>query len=82
MGGKTAMTTSLSYADRIDKLIIVDTSPTTSKSKGEVFAYMQQMIKMDMTKMKTRKDIDDDLKVVAKVLIFLRHRNCTSVCWF
>lgn len=67
MGGKTVMTTSLLSPDRIEKLVVVDSSPTVSNSKGEVFDYMQGMMKIDMSRMRTRKDVEKEVNKFAKV---------------
>ena len=37
MGGKTVMTTALTYPTRIEKLVVVDAAPELSKSLGEIF---------------------------------------------
>lgn len=76
MGGKTVMTSSLLSPDRIEKLVVVDSSPTISNSKGEVFDYMQGMMKIDMSRMRTRKDVEKEVNKFAKVCIIL----CLSVC--
>ena len=64
MGGKTVMTTALSYPNRIEKLIVVDTVPRISKSKGEVMEYLEVMANIDMTKITSRKMIEHELEAV------------------
>ena len=77
MGGKTVMTTSLLSPDRIEKLLVVDSSPTVSNSKGEVFDYMQGMMKIDMSRTRTRKDVEIEVNKFAKVIFFF---SSLSVC--
>ena len=80
MGGKTVMTTSLLSPDRIEKLLVVDSSPTVSNSKGEVFDYMQGMMKIDMSRTRTRKDVEIEVNKFAKVNFFFFFKPvCLSV---
>lgn len=67
MGGKTVMMSALLYPERIDKLVVVDTAPTLSKSMGEVKTYLDKMISMDMSMYTKRKEIVKELQTVAKV---------------
>ena len=67
MGGKTVMMSALLYPERIDKLVVVDTAPTLSKSMGEVKTYLDKMISMDMSMYTKRKEIEKELQTVAKV---------------
>ncbi|XP_057294793.1 protein ABHD11-like isoform X3 [Hydractinia symbiolongicarpus] len=74
MGGKTVMTSALTYPDRVEKIISVDAAPTISKSSGEVLRYLNAMSGMDMSKMKTKQAIEEELHKVVKsrsVLMFL-----------
>ena len=67
MGGKTVMMSALLHPERIDKLVVVDTAPTLSKSMGEVKTYLDKMISMDMSMYTKRKEIEKELQTVAKV---------------
>ena len=70
MGGKTVMATSLLSPDRVEKLVVVDSSPSTSNSKGEVFQYMQGMKAIEMARMHSRKDVENEVKKFTKVFIY------------
>ena len=61
------MTASLLHPERVDKLIVVDAAPALSKSSGEVFSYMKGMKNIDMAQMKSKKDVENEVKKLAKV---------------
>lgn len=71
MGGKTVMTNALLHGERVDKLVVVDAAPSLSKSMGEVKVYLDYMLHMDMTAFTSRKQIDEQLKNVAKVIVII-----------
>lgn len=66
MGGKTVMATSLLSPERIEKLVVVDASPSMSKSQGETFDYMQGMKKIDMSRLKSRREVEMEVKKFVK----------------
>ena len=67
------MATSLLSPERIEKLVVVDASPSMSKSQGETFDYMQGMKKIDMSRLKSRREVEMEVKKFVKV--------CDISCW-
>ena len=70
MGAKTAMTFALTYATSLDSLIVVDTSPSPTRSQfaEEVFPPVLKALKtVDLNQIKDRRDVDNVLKNVIPV---------------
>lgn len=70
MGGKTAMWLSIQHPEIISKLIVVDISPVTYAKVTNPSALIEQhlnivnaMLSIDLTSVKTRTDIDNELAV-------------------
>ena len=61
MGGKAAMTFALSHPEIVDKLIVVDSSPTKSPSDQEMQKYLAAKKRMDLSIVKTKKDAEQQL---------------------
>lgn len=65
MGGKVAMQTALTYPDRVNKLIVVDIAPVTYKPgnhPSDSTIASRAMAAIDLTSVKTRKDVDQLLQ--------------------
>lgn len=63
MGGKLAMTMALTMPSYIEKVIVVDVSPFPSSLNwlDEFQGYLQAMINVDFSQVKTRSDVDSIL---------------------
>lgn len=60
MGGKVAMNMALSMPNLVEKLVVVDVSPSPSSPEVTNFirGWVQAMISLDLTQVKTRRDAD------------------------
>ena len=63
MGGKLAMTMALTMPSYVEKVIVVDVSPFPSSLNrlDEFQGYLQAMINVDFSQVKTRSDVDSIL---------------------
>lgn len=64
MGGKIAMMVALTNPDLIDRLVVVDTSPVTYRTRTEIHTYTTAMQAMDLTTLQSRTEADDQLRSV------------------
>lgn len=74
MGGKTVMATALDHANRIEKLVVVDSIPKETPATREILGYLEAMARIDMSAMTSRKMIENELakSVPSKsILVFL-----------
>lgn len=62
MGGKTVMSASLLAPGMVEKLVIVDIAPTISSSLSESYGYMKGMKKIDLSVVKTKRDVENEVK--------------------
>ena len=70
MGGKTVMSASLLAPEMVEKLIVVDIAPTVSNSNRESLDYMIGMKNIDLSMMKTKRDVENEVKKFVKVRNF------------
>lgn len=68
MGGKVAMTLALSFPKLIDKVIIVDSSPSPSISDEDIQKYLRMKLHMDLSKINDKVDAERMMKGVVEVL--------------
>ncbi len=61
MGGKCAMQFALSFADRVDKLVVVDIAPRHYQDPAWV-SYIEAMLSIETAKLESRSQADDLLK--------------------
>eukprot|EP01132_Coremiostelium_polycephalum_P005592 gene5592-6960_t len=61
LGGRVSMKYTLTHPDKVDKLVVVDVSPTKFKAMAidEFTRYLKVMNSMDMSKIKTRKQAEE-----------------------
>lgn len=63
MGGKTVMSTSLLYPDLVDKLIVVDSTPTFRQSK-DIESYIEVMESVNISLYRNKQEIDNEISTV------------------
>lgn len=69
MGGKTAMVTALTNAERVAGLVVVDTAPAMSPSTARHPHYMEAMLKISLTFMDTDEETAAPLSKVRRQII-------------
>ncbi|KAK3742992.1 hypothetical protein QZH41_015623, partial [Actinostola sp. cb2023] len=62
MGGKVAMTFALSFPELVDKVIVIDSSPSPSISDEDIQRYLKTKLQMDLTKIRDKKDAENMMK--------------------
>lgn len=64
MGGKIAMNIALNYPEKVEKMLIIDIAPVTylENPDWDIPTNVQSMRKLDLEKVKIRKDADELLK--------------------
>ena len=74
MGGKVAMNMALSMPSYVEKLVVVDISPSSVSSarRNEFHGLIQAMISLDLTQVRTRRDADKILEASIPV----SHYSC------
>ncbi|KAG1940618.1 protein ABHD11 [Pimephales promelas] len=70
MGGKVAMTTALSQPDLVERLVVVDISPSQTSARTNFHAYIQAMkevkIASDIPRSTARRLAEDQLRKIVK----------------
>ncbi|EDO44599.1 predicted protein, partial [Nematostella vectensis] len=69
MGGKVGMTFALTYPEMVDKLIVVDVSPSRSVSEDDIQRYLNTKLQMDLGKVRSKQDAEKMLEGAVKVCI-------------
>ena len=67
MGGKTAMVTALEHPDLVERLLVLDVSPTSAPGRGETEDLIASLKKLDISRLASRRQADELLKVDIKV---------------
>ena len=67
MGGKVAMTFALSFPELVDKVIVIDSSPSPSISDEDIQRYLKTKLQMDLTKIRDKKDAENMMKSTVHV---------------
>ena len=62
MGGKTAMTVALEYPEMVEKLVIVDVTPSTVPGRGDADDLIQTLKQLDISVLQSRKEADIRLR--------------------
>ena len=62
MGGKVAMTLALSFPDFVEKVIIVDSSPTPSISDEDIQKYLKVKLQMNLSQIRDKKEAENMMK--------------------
>ena len=62
MGGKVAMTLALRHPELVDRLVVVDISPTTSEGAGEFEHLLDSLAGLDLDALTRRADADEGLR--------------------
>ncbi len=71
MGGKTVMSTALKNGKLVEKLIVVDSAPTTSVDTGNVRECIEAMRKLDLNNIKNKNDANIALSKEIEVGCYL-----------
>ncbi|CAB4727423.1 unannotated protein [freshwater metagenome] len=61
MGGKVAMVLALRHPELVDRLVVVDISPTTSEGAGEFEHLLTSLTSLDLASLERRADADAQL---------------------
>ena len=62
MGGKVAMVLALRHPDLVDRLVVVDISPTASEGAGEFEHLLDSLAGLDLAALERRGDADEQLR--------------------
>ena len=62
MGGKTAMTVALKYPEMVEKLVVVDVTPSTVPGRGDADNLIQTLKQLDISVLRSRKEADIRLR--------------------
>lgn len=62
MGGKVAMVVALTRPELVERLVVVDISPTTSRGAGEFEHLLDSLAGLDLAALERRSDADEQLR--------------------